>query len=111
MIFSFGATCREAAKIRAKLNEQIGQLNAEISAGEKVNKRFHYFDSLKKLAGTLTEEAAGLLDITKELKSKLSGTLRELEQDFTDDEIDDQLGDEDFLNDFAEQLFEAIERL
>jgi hypothetical protein len=34
-----------------------------------------------------------------------------LEQDFTDDEIDDQLGDVDFVNDFAEQLFEALDNL
>jgi hypothetical protein len=59
----------------------------------------------------LTEQASGLLDTTKALGTKLEGTKKELEQDFTDEEIDDQLGDVDFVNDFAEQLFEALERL
>lgn len=34
-----------------------------------------------------------------------------MDQDFTDDEIDDQLGDEDFVNDFAEQLHESLDNL
>jgi hypothetical protein len=63
------------------------------------------------LAGTLTEEASGLLDTTKEFGNKLETTKKELDQDFTDDEIDDQLGDVDFVNDFAEQLYEAFDRL
>lgn len=86
-------------------------MRAETAAAEKLNKRFNYFDNLKKLAATLTEQASGLLDTTKEFRSKLQSTQSELEQDFTDDEIDDQLGDEDFVNDFAEQLFEALENL
>lgn len=34
-----------------------------------------------------------------------------MEQDFTADEIDFQLGDLDFVNDFAEQLFAALNNL
>jgi hypothetical protein len=52
-----------------------------------------------------------LLDVTKEFRSKLVTTQKELEQDFNDDEIDDQLGDVDFMNDFAEQLYDALDRL
>lgn len=111
MIFTFGASCRNAAKLRNKLNAQIGNLQAEAAAAQKLDKRFGYFDSLKKLAATLTQEATGLLDITKEFRSKLQGTQKELEQDFTEEEIDDQLGDVDFMNDFAEQLFDALDRL
>jgi hypothetical protein len=111
MIFTFGAACRKAASLRNKLNSQIGNLRAEMAAAQKLDKRFHYFDSLKRLAATLTQEASGLLDVTKEFRSKLEGTKKELEQDFNDSEIDDQLGDEDFVNDYAEQLFEALERL
>jgi len=82
-----------------------------MAAAEKLNKRFHYFDSLKKLAATLTQEASGMLDTTKAFQSKLKGTMTELSQDFTPEEIDDQLGDVDFMNDFAEQLFDALDRL
>jgi hypothetical protein len=42
------------------------------------------------------------------LGTKLEGAKKELEQDFNDDEIEDQLGDIDFANDFAEQLFESL---
>lgn len=111
MIFTFGAACRAADKLKNELNQKLGNLKREMAAAEKLNKRFHYFDSLKKLAGTLTQEASGLLDVTKEFRSKLVTTQKELEQDFNDDEIDDQLGDEDFMNDFAEQLFESMKRL
>lgn len=41
----------------------------------------------------------------------MQGTYNELNQDFTDEEIEDQLGDIDFANDFAEQLFDALKRL
>lgn len=111
MIFTFGAACRAADKIRNELNSKIGNLKAETAAANKINKRFHYFDGLKQLAATLTAEASGILDTAKDLRTKLEGTQRELLQDFTDDEIDDQLGDEDFANDFAEQLNDALTRL
>lgn len=111
MIFTFGAACRAASKLKNELNSKIGSLKREIAAGEKVDRRFDYFDGLKNLAGTLTKETSELLDVAKDLVTKMEGTKRELEQDFTDDEIDDQLGDIDFANDFAEQLFEAFERL
>ena len=111
MIFTFGESCRKAADLRNKLNSQIGSLKAEIEVSAKLDKRFHYFDSLKTLAKTLTEEASGLLDNTKEFKSQLLSVQKELENNFTDDEIDDQLGDDFFLNDFAEMLYETIERL
>lgn len=111
MILTFGGACRKAAELKRKLNAQIGELNAQITAAGRLDKRFHYFDGLKKLAKTLTAEASGLLDITKEFRSKLESTQKELSQDFTDEEIDDQLGDEDFMNDFAESLFEALDSL
>ena len=76
MIFTFGASCRRAADLRNKLNSQIGNLKADISAASKLDKRFHYFDSLKHLARTLTQEASDLLDITKEFRSKLLGTYK-----------------------------------
>lgn len=111
MIFTFGKACRSATKLKNELNAKLGTMKAEMAAAEKLNKRFHYFDSLKKLAGTLTQEATGLLDVTKEFRTKIESTKYELEQDFTDEEIDDQLGDVDFLNDFAEQLHEALDLL
>jgi hypothetical protein len=111
MIFTFGAACRRASSLRNKLNTQMASFRAEMSAAQKLDKRFTYFDSLKHLAKTLLQEASGMLDVTKAFRSKLEQTKNEVTQDFTDDEIDDQLGDEDFANDFASQLFEALDSL
>lgn len=63
------------------------------------------------MARTLTAEASGLLDVAKEFRSKIASTKNQLSQDFTDEEIDDQLGDVDFMNDFAEQLYDALDQL
>ena len=63
------------------------------------------------MARTLTQEASGLLDVTKEFRSKLQSTKKDISQNFTDEEIDDQLGDVDFMNDFAEQLFDTLNGL
>lgn len=64
-----------------------------------------------KTAALLTAEATGLLEVTKKLENRLGDLKRELEQDFTDEEIDDNLWDEDFATDFAERLFEAMARV
>lgn len=51
----------------------------------------NYFDGLVKTAGTLTAEATGLLETTKKFGNRLEDTKRELEQDFTAEEIEDNL--------------------
>lgn len=63
-----------------------------------------YFDSLVTVAKKLTSEATGLMETTKRFRSKLANTKAELESDFTDEDIDDNLGDEDFANEMAETL-------
>ena len=78
MIFTFGAACSKASELRNKLNAQIGNHRAEVAAAAKLYKRFTYFDSLKKLAITLTQEASCLLDVTKEFRSKLASTQKQL---------------------------------
>lgn len=59
----------------------------------------------------LTHEATGLLEVTKKLENRLSDAKRELTEDFTDEEIADNIWDEDFANDFAERLYESLERV
>lgn len=93
------------------MNAEIGQHKAKILTGQSLDKRFHYFKQLTDLAKTLTAESSGLLDVAKEFQAKLKSTQAQLAQDFTPEEIDDQLGDIDFMNDFAEQLFEALNSL
>ena len=82
-----------------------------MNASEKLMGKMMYFDGLVNSAKTLTAEATGILEVAKKLGSRLADAKRELEQDFTDEEIDDNLWDEDFAADFAERLFEALNRL
>ena len=70
-----------------------------------------YFDGLSAVAATLTAEATGLLEQTKKMQNRLDDAMRELKQDYTDEEIEDNLWDEDFANEFAERLFISIERV
>lgn len=70
-----------------------------------------YFDSLIKVAATLTAEATGLLETTKKLENRLGDAKRELDQDYSDDEIEDNLWDEDFATEFAARLWEVINRV
>lgn len=70
-----------------------------------------YFDSLVHVAATLTYEATGLLETTKKLENRLSDAKRELDQDYNDDEIEDNLWDEDFATQFAARLWEVIDRV
>jgi len=74
-------------------------------------KRMGYFDGLVNVAKTLTKQAAGLMETTKSFRSKLASTRDELKQDFTPEEIEDNLGDTDFANDFAETLFDRLTSL
>lgn len=70
-----------------------------------------YFDGLVKVASTLTAEATGLLETTKKLENRLGDAKRELEQDYSDDEIEDNLWDEDFAAEFAARLWAVITRV
>lgn len=70
-----------------------------------------YFGDLVGAAANLTAQATKLLEVTKKLENRLGDARRELEQDFTDDEIDENLWDEDFAIDFAERLHDSITRV
>lgn len=79
-----------------------------MAAARKLDKRFYYFDSLKTLAATLTQEATGLLDVTKSFESKLDQTYASLETDYKDSEIDFFLEDPLFMDDFAQGLNDQL---
>jgi hypothetical protein len=76
-----------------------------------LSKRMNYFDGLVNVAKTLTRQATGLMETTKSFRSKLSSTRDELMQDYRPEDIDENLGDVDFANDFAETLFGTLNNL
>jgi len=71
----------------------------------------NYFDNLVLLAKSLTKQAAGLMNTTKSFRHKLATTKAELEADFKDSDIDENMGDVDFANDFATILFKSLNSL
>ena len=71
----------------------------------------YYFDGVVGAAAKLTSEASKILEITKLFENRLEDAHRELLQDFTDEEIEENVWDEDFANSFAERLYEALERV
>ena len=102
---------RNARKAREELQAVQRQFAQELNLAKKVQSRMFYFEGLVKTAAMLTHEASGLLEVTKTFENRLDDAKRELEQDFTDEEIEDNLWDEDFANDFAERLYESLERV
>ena len=94
-------------KIREKLGKKL-----EVYKG--MNKRMHYFDGLKKLGRTLTQESTGLLDVAKDLRTGITTTLHILKNDFTADEIEFAFEDPDddmWITDFTNGFKEAITKL
>ena len=110
-MLTLGISCIIKGKEQSKLKTIQREFKDQLAVSKKLMGKMFYFDSLVKTAATLTMEATGLLETTKKLGNRLEDTKRELEQDFTDEEIEDNLFDEDFANDFAERLFESLDRL
>lgn len=103
-IFSFGISCAFDSDLAAELKEMKAKLAEEARVLKSLLGRMGYFDGLVTAAKKLTSEATGLMETTKRFRSKLANTKSELESDFTDEDIDDNLGDEDFANEMAETL-------
>jgi hypothetical protein len=74
-------------------------------------KRMDFFDDLKGAADTLVSESAGVLETTEAFKQALVGVKTMLDRDFTPEDIDENMGDVDFANDFMSLLYESLEEL
>lgn len=65
MIFTFGAACRKADKLKSELRQKMSVFEREVEVAADLHKKISYFDGIKKLSNTLVEEATGLLDTVK----------------------------------------------
>ena len=74
-------------------------------------KRMFYFDELVGSAHTLVTESAGMLKTTRDFEQGLKVSRGELVSDFTPSDIEENLGDCDFANDFADSLKENLDNL
>jgi len=71
----------------------------------------NYFDDLLGAAHTLIKEAAGLVETTKNFKTALLVAQNVLKKDYTPEDIAENLGDVDFANEFAQELWKVMDEL
>lgn len=71
----------------------------------------NYFDDLLGSAETLVKESEGVLQTTKRFKNAMIKAKAVLERDYTPEDIEENLGDVDFANDFAEELAKTLHEL
>jgi polyribonucleotide nucleotidyltransferase len=71
----------------------------------------NYFDDLLGAAHTLVKEAAGLVETTKNFRTALEVAQNVLKKDYTPEDIAENLGDVDFANEFAQELWKVMNEL
>jgi len=111
-IFTLGLACllghsdtkKEMLNVKADIQEEAAIINA-------ISKRMNYFDDLLGAAHTLVKESAGVLNTTKTFKQALVQAKLVLTRDYTPEDIEENLGDVDFANDFAEELHKTLDEL
>lgn len=110
-ILTLGIACIKANDAKKQLQTVQREFKDQLAVSKKLFGKMDYFDGLSAVAATLTAEATGLLEQTKKMQNRLDDAMKELKQDYTDEEIEDNLWDEDFANEFAERLYISIERV
>jgi len=110
-IFTLGLAClfdndtkKEMRNVKADLLEEQTIMNA-------IAKRMDYFDDLLGAAKTVVKEAAGVVNTTKTFRQALVLAKKILEKDYTQEDIEENLGDVDFANDFSDELMKTLQDL
>jgi len=110
-IFTLGIACAFDSPTKRKLDNVKADLLEEKTIFEALLKRMGYFDGLVGVAKEMTQQAAGLLESTKQFRAKIRDTKEELETDYEPGMVLENMGDVDFANDYAESLFESLDSL
>lgn len=107
----FTKACSKAAAVKAKFLKKNRRFESRLRLFTKLQTDMKYFKGLTKISQDLQKETIGLLGLTREFRQALSNAQNELKNDFTDENIEDELGDVDFMNEFAETLWAAFNKL
>jgi len=111
-IFTLGLACLLGKSDTQKEYENVkADLVEEQAIIQAIAKRMNYFDDLLESAATLVRESAGVLETTKTFKQALVIAKTVLERDYTPSDVAENLGDVDFANDFAEELWKTLNEL
>jgi len=110
-IFTLGIACAFDSPTKKKFLNVKADIQEEAAIMNALAKRMFYFDELVGSAHTLVTESAGMLKTTRDFEQGLKVSRGELVSDFTPSDIEENLGDCDFANDFAESLKENLDNL
>lgn len=110
-IFTLGLACLMPNDTKKEMMNVKADLQEEKLIMEAIAKRMNYFDDLTESAQTLVKESAGVLNTTKEFRKALVVAKTVLERDYKPSDVAENLGDVDFANDFAEELFKTLNAL
>jgi len=110
-IFTLGISCLFDSNTKKEYMNVRVDLQEEKTIIQALSKRMNYFDALKASADTLVKESAGVLRTTKSFKQALVKCKTMLERDFKPEDVAENMGDKDFANDFAEDLYKALHEL
>jgi len=110
-IFTLGIACAFDSPTKIKLQNVRNSLIEEETILKALLKRMGYFDGLVDVAKTLTEQATGLLETTRHFRAALAEQRDVLVQEYSDEDIIENMGDVDFANDFAQLLKHDLEGL
>lgn len=110
-IFTLGIICAFDSTTKRQLKELKAQYTFEADLASKMVSKFDYFDDLTKMTRTLSREAVGLTKTTKTFRQAIKNTRDKLLNDFNEGEVAANLGDVDFANDFANDLYGELMKL
>jgi len=105
-IFTLGIACLFDSPTKKKMMNVRADIQEEKAIMEALAKRLFYFDDLKDSGKKLLHTAGETIKTVRHFESALKTMSTALKQDFNDKEIDENLGDIDFANIFAESLEE-----
>jgi DNA repair exonuclease SbcCD ATPase subunit len=110
-IFTLGLSCLFDSNTKREYENVKVDLKEEQTIIQAMSKRMNFFDDLKGAADTLVKESAGVMNTTKAYRQALVTCKSDLERNFTPDDVEENMGDVDFANDFAEALYASLQEL
>jgi len=110
-ILTFGYSCSLDSPTKIELQNVKTDLKEEQTIILAIDKRMGYFDGLKDAADTLVSESSQVLDLTKSFRQSLVQAKEVLKNDYTAEDIEENMGDLDFANDFATSLNDVLDQL
>lgn len=110
-IFTLGLACLFDNDTKKEMMNVKADLREEQTIIQAISKRMSYFDDLLGSAHTLVEESAAVINTTKTFRQALIIARTILTRDYTPEDIAENLGDVDFANDFAEELYKTLHEL